>query len=214
DRLAPPSPSVPPASDVTLFSLLGLGGLANKNGSQEPTNAALAGRSLLFQSAARLLGSRVLPFVDSFSYDVSGLDTSGDPGPKVSFEKRISDNFRLFLVYNTRDQKRRVVIEWQVNPEWTVEFKRDEMSREYATDARLRQRYEGHWTWGNQGKNAMAFFARFLEPPKRSQSPAARPPVPPPAGAPRVPAISVTADSKFATAVLGQDVSQRVAKPL
>src|SRR5438445_25719 len=60
----------------------------------------------------------------------------------------------------------------------------------------------------------MAFFARFLEPPKRSQSPAARPPVPPPAGAPVVTAISFTADSKFDTTVLGQYVSQRVGEPL
>ncbi|HYS56023.1 MAG TPA: translocation/assembly module TamB domain-containing protein [Thermoanaerobaculia bacterium] len=214
DRISPSITSDPPASDVTLFSLLGLGGLTTKNGTQEPTNAALAGRSLLFQSAARLLGSRVLPFVDSFSYDVSGLDTSGDPGPKVSFEKRISENFRLFLVYNTRDQKRRVVIEWQVNPEWTVEFKRDEMSSEYATDARFRKRYQGHWTWGNQGNNAMAFFAHFMEPPKRSKPPATRPPVPPPPGAPVVTAISFTADSKFDTTVLGQYVSQRVGEPL
>src|SRR5207244_212072 len=79
DRISPSITSDPPASDVTLFSLLGLGGLANKNGSQEPTNAALAGRSLLFQSAARLLGSRVLPFVDSFSLDVgqSGQERHG-----------------------------------------------------------------------------------------------------------------------------------------
>ena len=214
DRISPSITSDPPASDVTLFSLLGLGGLTTKNGSQEPTNAALAGRSLLFQSAARLIGSRVLPFVDSFSYDVTGLDTSGDPGPKVSFEKRLTNDLRLFIVYNTRDQKRRVVIEWQVNPEWTIEFKRDEMSSEYATDARFRKRYEGHWTWGNRGKNSMASFARFLEPPKRSRPAATRAPVPPPPGSPVVTSINFTADSKFDTAVLTQYVSQRVGEPL
>ena len=214
DRISPTITSDPPASDVTLFSLLGLGGLASKNGTQAPTDAAMAGRSLLFQSAARLLGSRVLPFVDSFSYDVTGLDTSGDPGPKVSFEKRLSNNFTLFLVYNTRDQKRRVVIEWQVTPEWTLEFKRDEMSTEYATDARFRKRYEGHWTWGKRGNNSMAFFARFLEPPKKSQAAAVHSPVPPPAGSPLVTAINFTADSKFDTTVLGQYVTQRIGAPL
>ena len=214
DRITPTITSDPPASDVTLFSLLGLGGLMNKNGSQQTSNASLAGRSLLFQSAARILGSRVLPFVDSFSFDTSNLDTSGDPGPKVSFEKRLSNNFTLFVVYNTRDQKRRIVIEWQVNPEWTLQFTRDEMSNEYRGEARFRRRYEGHWTWGSRGKNAMAFFARFVEPPRHPQPATTAAPVPPPPGSPIVRAISFTADSKFDTTILAHYVSQRVGAPL
>src|SRR5207244_4224931 len=152
DRITPTITSDPPASDITLFSLLGMGGLTNRTGESQPVQAGLAGKSLLYQSAARLIGSRVFSFVDSFSYDPGLLDTSGDPGPKVSFEKRLSNNFTLFLVYNTRDQKRRVVIEWQVNPEWTVQFTRDELSNEYRGEARFRRRYEGHWTWGHRGR--------------------------------------------------------------
>ncbi|MDQ6800860.1 MAG: outer membrane protein assembly factor BamA [Acidobacteriota bacterium] len=209
DRITPTISSDPPASDVTLFSLLGLGGLM-KNGGGVPTTS---GSGLLFQSAAQLIGSKVFSFVDSFSYDVTGLDTSGDPGPKVSFEKRLSNNFRLFVVYNTRDQKRRVVIEWQVNPEWTLQFTRDELSNEYRTEARYRRRYEGRWTWGTRGKNGMAFFAHFTEPPRHRPA-QTKSPVPPPAGSPIVTEINFGADSKFDTTVLSQYVTQSVGAPL
>ncbi|HMC23189.1 MAG TPA: translocation/assembly module TamB domain-containing protein, partial [Thermoanaerobaculia bacterium] len=182
DRMTPTITSDPPASDITLFSLLGLGGLTNRSGtSQTADTAALAGRSLLYQSAARLIGSRVLPFVDAFSYDPGLLDTSGDPGPKVSFEKRLSSDLTLFVVYNTRDQKRRVVIEWQVNPEWMIQFTRDELTGEYRAEGRFRRRYEGHWTWGSRGRAPMAFLARLHEPaatplPVQSNAPVAPPP--------------------------------------
>src|SRR4029077_8026981 len=86
DRISPTITSDPPASDITLFSLLGLGGLTNPTSAA--ANAGLTSRplspashALLYQAAERLLGSRVLPFVDSFSYDPGLLDT--DPGPKV-----------------------------------------------------------------------------------------------------------------------------------
>ncbi|HEY8131400.1 MAG TPA: translocation/assembly module TamB domain-containing protein [Thermoanaerobaculia bacterium] len=215
DRMTPTITSDPPASDITLFSLLGLGGLTNRTGaSQTADTAALAGRSLLYQSAARLIGSRVLPFVDAFSYDPGLLDTSGDPGPKVSFEKRLSSDLTLFVVYNTRDQKRRVVIEWQVNPEWMIQFTRDELSGEYRAEGRFRRRYEGHWTWGRRGRAPMAFLARFHEPAAPPPPVQSNAPVAPPPGSPIVTAINFTADSKFDTTVLGRYVTQKVGQPL
>jgi outer membrane protein assembly complex protein YaeT len=209
DRITPTISSDPPASDVTLFSLLGIGGLLTKGGGAPTTSSS----GLLFQSAAQLIGSRVFSFVDAFSVDLTGIDTSGDPGPKVSFEKRISNNLRVVVVYNTQDHKRRVVLEWQVNPEWTLQFTRDELSNEYRTEARYRRRYEGRWTWGGRGRTNMAFFARFSEPPRRRPSDT-KSPVPPPAGSPMVTAVSFTADSKFDATLLNQYVSQRVGAPL
>src|SRR5260370_32617021 len=101
----------------------------------------------------------------------------------------------------------------QVNPEWTLQFTRDELSNEWRTEARYRRRYDGHWTWGSRGKNTMAFFARFTEPPKRRPA-ATKSPVPPPAGSPIVTTINFTADSKFDTTLLSQYVTQSVGAPL
>ena len=213
DRITPTITSDPPASDITLFSLLGLGGLANRTGTTATTGTqGLAGQSLIFQAAARLLGSRVLPFVDSFSYDPGLLDT--DPGPKVNFEKRLSSNFTAFVTYNTLDHKRKIVIEWQVNPEWVLQFTRDEMIEEYQTEARYRRRYEGHWTWGGRGKAPLALFARLQEPATAPPPVQTNEPVAPPPGAPIVTAISFTADSRFDTTVLQHYVTQKVGQPL
>ena len=215
-RISPTITSDPPASDITLFSLLGLGGLTNRtsaaanagvSGSTSPTS-----QSLLYQAAARLLGSRVLPFVDSFSYDPGLLDT--DPGPKVSFEKRLSPEFTAFLVYNTLDHKRKIVVEWQVNPEWVLQFTRDEMIEQYQTEARYRRRYEGHWTWGGRGKSPVALFARYQEPAAPAPPVQSNEPVAPPPGSPVVTAINFTADSRFDTTVLQQYVKQKVGQPL
>jgi outer membrane protein assembly complex protein YaeT len=215
DRITPSITSDPPASDVTLFSLLGFGGLTSKTGSQEPVNPALAGRSLLLQSIGRLIGSRVLPFADSFTYDPGLIDTTGDPGPKVSFEKRLSNNLRIFFVHNMRDQRNRVVLEWQVNADWTLQFTRDELSNEYRTEARFRRRYEAHWTWGGRGKNPLAMFARFHELNAATPAPIqTNEPVTAPPGAPTVISIEFRADAKFDTSVLGQYVSLKAGQPL
>src|SRR5581483_7314640 len=213
DRITPTITSDPPASDITLFSLLGLGGLTKTpTGSTGQAPGASTSTSLLYQAAARLLGSRVLPFVDSFSYDPGLLDT--DPGPKVSFEKRLSSDFTAFLVYNMLDHKRKIVVEWQVNPEWVLQFTRDEMIEEYQTEARYRRRYEGHWTWGGHGKTPIAMFARFQEPAAPPPPVQSNEPVAPPPGAPVVTGISFTADSRFDTAVLRQYVTQKIGQPL
>src|SRR5207253_1772488 len=79
DRIAPTISSDPPASDITLFSLLGAGALTRQSTTQTAPDVSTAGRSLLLQSASRLLGSRVLPFADSFTYDPGLIETSSDP---------------------------------------------------------------------------------------------------------------------------------------
>ncbi|HLJ74444.1 MAG TPA: translocation/assembly module TamB domain-containing protein, partial [Thermoanaerobaculia bacterium] len=214
DRITPTITSDPPASDITLFSLLGLGGVTARTGATAADTAGLAGRSLLYQSAARLLAARVLPFVDAFSYDPGLLDTSGDPGPKVSFEKRLSNDFTIFVVYNTLDHKKRLVVEWQVNPEWVVQFTRDEMVSEYRAEARYRRRYEGHWTWGSRGRTPQASFASLVETPIAPPPAPSNEPVAPPAGSPVVEQINFTADSNFDTTLLRNYTTQKIGQPL
>jgi outer membrane protein assembly complex protein YaeT len=145
DRLTPSITSDPPASDITLFSILGFGGLGG-NGQQ--AGASVFGQSLLYQSLSSLIGSTVFPFVDSFAYDPGTLDASTGSSPKVTFEKRLSNKVRFLLVYNLDNQQSRQVIEWLVNPTWTLQLTRDETD-EYRVDARFRRRYEAHWRWGN-----------------------------------------------------------------
>src|SRR5204863_8992513 len=89
-----------PASDITLFSILGFGGLGTRGGATQPGSAGLMGQSLLYQSLFGALASRVLPFVDSFTYDPGLLDTGSGPGRKVTVEKRLSNSLRLLLVSN------------------------------------------------------------------------------------------------------------------
>ena len=218
DRITPTISSDPPASDITLFSLLGAGALTRQSSSQTPTDVGLAGRSLLYQSVSRLLGSRVLPFADSFTYDPGLIETTADPGPKVSFEKRISNDMRIFVVYATQSHKKRVVLEWQVNPDWVLQGTLDELSNEYRIEARFRRRYEGHWAWGERGRNPLALFAKFreIDGARPAQTMTLPPPTlvaPPPTGA-RVTTIAFQADAAFDTSVLKQYVAIKVGQPL
>jgi outer membrane protein insertion porin family len=146
DRITPTVTSDPPASDITLFSILGLGGLG---GQATAGGVGLLSQSLLYQSLGSLIGSRVFPFVDSFSYDPGGIDTGSGPGAKVTFEKRLSNKVRFLLVYNLENQQSRQVVEWLVNPSWTLQLTRDETD-EYRLDARFRRRYEAHWQFGDR----------------------------------------------------------------
>ncbi|HEX7707137.1 MAG TPA: translocation/assembly module TamB domain-containing protein [Thermoanaerobaculia bacterium] len=140
DRMTPTITSDPPASDITLFSILGFGGLG---GSGPPGGVGVLGQSLLYSSLSSLIGSRVFPFVDAFTYDPGNLDAGG-AGPRVTFEKRISNSVRFLLVYNLANNQNREVIEWMVNPEWTLQLVRD-MTGDYRLDARVRRQYEAHW---------------------------------------------------------------------
>ncbi|MGH9423314.1 MAG: translocation/assembly module TamB domain-containing protein, partial [Thermoanaerobaculia bacterium] len=165
DRMTPSITSDPPASDITLFSLLGLGALTRNTNTSSANSASSTGRSLLFQSFSRLFNSSALGIESlAISSDTGDLDKTGDPGTKVSFEKRISNNVRMLVVYNTRDSRSRVTLEWQVTPDWVLQFTRDQLSNEYDIEARFRRRYEGHWTWTTWGttvRNPLTMLTSF-----------------------------------------------------
>ena len=214
DRLTPSITSDPPASDITLFSILGFGGLGGAG--QGGGGVGLLGQSLLYQSLSSLIGSTVFPFVDSFAYDPGTLDTSTGASPKVTFEKRLSNKVRFLLVYNLDNQQSRQVIEWLVNPTWTLQLTRDEAD-EYRLDARFRRRYEAHWRWGNQGDDDFATAAVVT--PEGGAADGAEPPVPatpaPPVTAVNTAAaddrpiaqINFRADAPFNTEAIAQEVT-------
>lgn len=218
DRMTPSITSDPPASDITLFSLLGFGALTRTNTST-PTSAASTGKSLLLQSFSRLFNSSALG-VDSLaiSSDTGDLDKTGDPGTKVSFEKRISNTVRILVVYNTHDSRNRVTLEWQVTPDWMLQFTRDGLSLEYDIEARFRRRYEGHWSWGTNGRNPMGMLTSF----DTSTTPSV--PAPPPVAiatttvaAPTggiVKSIGFHADSGVDTSTFNQYLAVKVGEPL
>jgi outer membrane protein assembly complex protein YaeT len=188
DRLTPSITSDPPASDITLFSILGLGGLGGTRNGQQ-AGVGLLGQSLLYQSLSSLIGSTVFPFVDSFAYDPGTLDTSTGASPKVTFEKRLSNKVRFLLVYNLDDQRSRQVVEWLVNPTWTLQLTRDEAD-EYRLDARFRRRYEAHWRLGGKDDDDFTTAATV----GASGAATAVGPVPTAASAPpAAPAVPVTA---------------------
>jgi outer membrane protein assembly complex protein YaeT len=219
DRMTPSITSDPPASDITLFSLLGLGSLTRNTNANAPMTASAAGHSLLLQSVSRLLNSRALSLVDAFaiSPDAGNLDKTGDPGTKVSFEKRLSNNIRVLVIYNTRDLKNRVSLEWQVTPDWILQFTSDQLSNEYDVEARFRRRYDGHWAWGSHGRNPLAMFTSF----DTSTSSVPAPPpitiatttVATPAGA-IVTSVGFRADSAVDTSAFNRYVSIKAGEPL
>jgi len=213
DRITPTISSDPPASDITLFSLLGAGALARQSTSQTAPDVRTAGSSLLVQSLSHLLGSRVLPFADSFTYDPGLVETTAEPGPKVSFEKRISNDMRVFVVYATQSHKKSVVLEWQVNPDWVLQGTRDEFSSEYRLEARFRRRYEGHWAWGTYGRNPFGLLAQQLPAMTPQPLPPPTPTAPPAAGA-VVTTIAFQSDAAFDTSVLKQYVAVKAGQPL
>ena len=213
DRFTPSITSDPPASDITLFSLLGFGGLTT----QRPTAINTAGASpfnqgLLFQGLSSLLGNKILPFVDSFSYDPGNLDTADDPGAKVTLERRMSNDIRVLIIYNLDHPHYRALLEWQVNPEWTLRITNDEVRHEYRAEARFRRRYEGHWTWSGRKQDEVTLFASagaVAAPPKIEEIT-----VPPPSDAPIVTKIDYRADARFDTNVLSNYVALRVGQPM
>ncbi len=211
DRITPTVTSDPPASDITLFSILGFGGLA---GPGAISGTPLLSQSLLYQSIGSLIGSRVFPFVDSFSYDPGGLDTGSGPGAKVTFEKRLSNKVRFLLVYNLENQQSRQVVEWLVNPSWTLQLTRDETD-EYRLDARFRRRYEAHWEFGNGNEEDLATSAT-IDGAATTATPAAQVLAPAPrittvdpaaAGDAPISQINFRADAGFDTTTVAQEVT-------
>lgn len=165
DRITPTITSDPPASDVTLFSILGLGALGGPSrtgGVASPglDNFGKTGSSLLYQSVINLVGSKILPFADSFSYDQGLLSGTAGSDAKATLEKRLSSSTRAIVVYYTKSSRNIEVIEWQATPDWVVQFTRDSQSRVFfinAVDARFRRRYPGHWTLGSHHNPLSAF---------------------------------------------------------
>ena len=218
DRMTPSITSDPPASDITLFSLLGLGALT-RNTPTGPLTAGTAGRSLLFQSVSRLINSNGLSLFDSFaiSPDAGDLDKTGDPGTKVSFEKQISNTVRILVIYNTRDSRNRVSLEWQVTPDWVLQFTNDQLSKEYDIQARFRRRYDGRWVWGSRGRNPFLLLTS-------SSIAAAGVPAPPPisiatttvapASGGIVTSVTFRADSSVDTSTFNQYVAVKIGEPL
>ena len=225
DRLTPTITSDPPASDITLFSILGFGALGG-GGSFTGTGggASVFGTSLLYQSLFTALGSKVFPFVDSFAYDPGNLESGGGSGAKVTFEKRLSNKLRFLLVYNLDNQQSRQVLEWLVSPSWTLQLARDE-SDEYRIDARFRRRYEARWQWGDEREDDFATAATMSGAAPASGAEPATAPVAAPAPAVTnvnvkaadgavISRIDFRADARFDTATLAGDVTLKPGQPV
>lgn len=210
ERLTPSITSDPPASDITLFSILGFGGLTGTSpGLAQPTGVGAMGTSLLYQSLVNLIGSRVFPFVDSFAYDPGNLESGTGAGARVTFEKRLSSKIRFLLVYNLDNQQSRQVVEWVVNRDWTVQLTRDETD-EYRMDARFRRRYDAHWELGGDRDEDYARSAVMTT--GGAAAPAA--PAPPVTSVSAHAAVGQTiaqiefrADAPFDTTTIAQDVT-------
>jgi outer membrane protein assembly complex protein YaeT len=232
DRMVPTITSDPPASDITLFSILGFGGLGGGGGSgtgaTQNAGLGMMGQSLLYQGIGSLLGSRVFPFVDSFSVDPGSLDASGGAGTKVSFEKRLSNDIRFLLVYNLENQQSRQVVEWLVNRDWTLQLTRDEAD-EYRLDARFRRRYDAHWRFGNReatdefatSATMTARGAAGFSPPTDSGGLKPAAPLPPvttvntrAADNTPIARIDFRADARFDTTAMANEVTLRPGQPV
>ena len=221
DRMTPTITSDPPASDITLFSLLGFGSLGtSRNTTTTQQGGALnTGTSLVAQSLSGLIGSKILPFADSFTIDPGLLDTTSGSGTKVTIEKRVSNNIRFLVVYNLNDHLSREVIEWSINPEWTMQFTRDEPRKEWRSEVRFRRRYEGHWAWGTRGRNPFEVFSFGVSNTvsgvvSTEGERTSRPLRADATSAPLVQQISFTSDGHFDTSVLNQYIAIRVGQPL
>jgi len=115
-------------------------------------------------------------------------------------------------VYNLENQQSRQVVEWQVNPTWTLQLTRDETD-EYRLDARFRRRYEAYWSFGRDEKREAVGFS----PPLGGLKPAA----------PQVTTVNTraaderpiaeirfVADAGFDTNVVTQEVTLKAGQPV
>jgi outer membrane protein assembly complex protein YaeT len=212
DRFTPTVTSDPPASDITLFSLLGFGALMNSTGTTTSTGAGTVGASLLTQSLG-FLTNKILPFADTFTYDPGKLDVN-DPGAKVTFEKRISNDLRVLVIYNMNTTRKRALVEWQVNPDWALQVTDDEVRQEFRAEARFHRRYAGQWKWAGNGKPVTLVASMGpLEGPVLNVDKKEPPPPVEPTG-PVVARVTYRADANFNTEVLGKYISIIPGRPL
>lgn len=221
DRITPTITSDPPTSDLTLLTLLGAGGVA-QNGGLGNTSLQAAGTSLLAQSVGGLIGQRILPFADSFRLDLGGVEGSTTPEPKITFEKRISDDIRVIVFFNTARDQNIEVIEWEVTPDWLVQFTSDSEKRESflinAVDARFRRRYEGYWGTDTEEQapaRSRGVVSATAPNPAPLPAPGADPSIAADEAVGRpVSAVFFRADSPFDTSGLQDLVSVRAGSPL
>lgn len=223
DRMTPTITSDPPASDVTLFSLVGLGGVTHGGAGGAPLAAGTVGQSLLYSSLFSALGSQFLPFVDSFSYDPGLLDTgSTAAGRKVIVEKRVSNAVRVIIAYNLDNARgTQGVIDWAVTPQWTLQLTHDGLKSQDRLDARFSRRYVAQWTWGRHGRTAQEIFPLASIAASVGQAAAPAPALPrttavaplPAAGA-VVSEVEFRPDRPLSTGVLSQYVVVKAGQPL
>lgn len=149
DRITPTITTDPPIGDLTLLSLLSGEVVPGQTRALDPTSLPAAGTSILLQTIGEALGSRILPFADSFRLDPGLIGETSGFAPIVTFEKQISNDLYVIVIYNTASAENREIVQWQVSREWVIQFTRDsEQADTYlinAIDARFRRRYPGRW---------------------------------------------------------------------
>ncbi len=182
EHITPTITSDPPTSDLTLLSLLTpeVAGRTRADASRlDLQNVGAAGGSLLLQTVGGLIGSRIFPFADAFRFDVGALAEISDP--KVTFEKRVSDNLRAIVVFFLNSRENIEIVEWQVSPDWMLQFVRDsKLESDFIVDSvegRFRRRYMGHWFARKQDEFVVPASAETAQP------------LPAPAATPDIPAI-------------------------
>jgi hypothetical protein len=147
DRITPNISSDPPIGDITLLTLLagGIGG----DPSLPLTARAFseAGTSLVLTQIGEAIGTRILPFADTVRLDT--IEGRSGFVPTVTFEKQISENLYMIVIYDTASAENVEIIQWQVGRDWVIQFTRDSEKADTfiinAIDGRFRRRYEGRW---------------------------------------------------------------------
>lgn len=221
ENIRPTITSDPPAGDITLLSLL-TADVGQQRGSALSTQAlGTASTSLLARSIGGMLGSKILPFVDSVRIDPGLLESTE---PTVTFEKRISPDLRVIVSYSQVNQRNSEIIEWQVTPDWVLQLTRNseqvsggEDQNPYsltavAVDARFRRRYMAQWGGGRDDDRVMAVGRTITAPSPSSEPSDDELPIDP--NAPIVSVLNFRADTTFDTSNLGSLVSTRVGEPM
>ena len=144
DRIVPNISSDPAVGDLTLLTLLS-GQVGGTAGVGESSFSA-SGTNLFLSQVGEAIGAKILPFADAVRFD-----TVGESGfnPTVTFEKQVSSDVFVIVIYDTDSTENVEIIQWQATEDWVIQFTRNsEHQNTYlinALDARFRRRYEGRW---------------------------------------------------------------------